>query len=89
MAKPDGKRTTPCFRLPLIRHRPPAVVLEVSVLSSARIRIVTAAEGSLTAVEIAHAAATRLEHRTAPLSIELDAPEVLAEHAGHGDRLRR
>jgi hypothetical protein len=47
--------------------------------------ILTAAKGSLTAVEIAQAVATRLEHRTAPLSIELDASEVLAEQAAHTD----
>jgi hypothetical protein len=47
--------------------------------------ILTAADGSVTAADIARAVATRLDHRRAPLSIELDPSEVLAEQANRTD----
>jgi hypothetical protein len=47
--------------------------------------ILIAAEGSLTAADIARAVATRLDHRRAPLSIELNAPETVAEPADRTD----
>lgn len=43
--------------------------------------ILAAADGSLTASDIAQAVATRLDHRRAPLSIELDVLESTAEPA--------
>lgn len=47
--------------------------------------ILTAAEGSLTAADIARAVATRLDHRRTPLSIELDTPEVVGEQVSGVD----
>ena len=43
--------------------------------------VLKAAEGSLTAVDISHALATRLDHRRTPLSLELDIGEAIAEPA--------
>ncbi len=47
--------------------------------------ILTAADGSLTAADIAHVVATRIDHRRVPLSIELDAPEATAEQSERVD----
>jgi hypothetical protein len=43
--------------------------------------VLTAADGSLTAADLAQVLATRLDHRRAPLSIELDVLEGIAERA--------
>jgi hypothetical protein len=47
--------------------------------------ILTAADGSLTARNIAQVVATRIDHRRVPLSIELDAPEAAAEQSERTD----
>jgi hypothetical protein len=47
--------------------------------------VLSAADGSLTAADIARAAATRLDHRRTPLSIELDVLERVAERSGRQD----
>jgi hypothetical protein len=46
--------------------------------------VLKAAKGSLTAVDISHALATRLDHRRTPLSLELDIGEAIAEPAEAG-----
>ncbi|WP_280395642.1 hypothetical protein [Nocardia brasiliensis] len=46
--------------------------------------VLIAAKGSLTATDIAHILATRLDHRRTPLTISLDVREQVAEHAHPG-----
>jgi len=47
--------------------------------------VLAAADGSLTAADMAQALATRLDHRRTPLSIELDVLESIAERAPRQD----
>ena len=44
------------------------------------VAVLSAANGSLSAADIAHVLATRMDHRKAPLSIELDVLESAVEH---------